>query len=62
MQGPASWLSDQTSFDFLVIETAQIEMDYGRKGIGSRLVYAILKQAQKHGVEFVFILPSMPKS
>jgi GNAT superfamily N-acetyltransferase len=57
-RGPAYWLQEQTSFDFLVIETAQLEVDYRRKGIGSRLVYSILEQARKRGVEFAFVWPT----
>ena len=28
LQGPASWLRDESFFNFLVIETVQVEMDY----------------------------------
>jgi N-acetylglutamate synthase-like GNAT family acetyltransferase len=57
LQGPASWLRDECSSDFLVIESAQVETDYRRKGIATLLVYSILKQAQKRGVEFAFVWP-----
>jgi GNAT superfamily N-acetyltransferase len=41
-----------------VIETAQVEIDYRRKGIGTQLAYSILKQARRRGVEFVFVWPT----